>query len=105
MLKLKASCCVALLITAIAFELGSGGRRVFAGTHDDQAGSQATSPAAPQKTTQHSGEEIFAANCSRCHKPPMTIPPQATGTVIMHMRVRARLSRHDEQVLLRYLAP
>jgi hypothetical protein len=44
-------------------------------------------------------------NCSRCHKPPMTISPRITGTVVMHMRVRAKLSRHDEQALLRYLAP
>lgn len=105
MLKLKLSCCIAVLITAIAFELCSGDKQVFAGTHDDQASSQTTSPAAPQKTAQHSGEEIFAANCSRCHKPPMTIPQRATGTIVMHMRVRAKLSRQDEQTLLRYLAP
>jgi hypothetical protein len=106
MFKLKLSCCIAVLIAAMAFELFSGTRQVLAGTHDDQASSQATSPAtAPQKTEQHSGEEIFAANCSRCHKPPMTIPQRATGTVVMHMRVRAKLSRQDEQVLLRYLAP
>jgi mono/diheme cytochrome c family protein len=51
------------------------------------------------------GERVFADNCARCHRPPMTIPPQATGTVIMHMRVRARLSHRQEQDLLRYLAP
>ncbi len=57
-------------------------------------------PAAEQR-----GERVFANNCSRCHRAPMTIPPQATGTVIMHMRVRARLSRQEEKELLHYLAP
>ena len=28
-----------------------------------------------------------------------------TGTIIMHMRTRARLSRKDEQALLKFLAP
>jgi hypothetical protein len=51
------------------------------------------------------GEQIFQANCARCHTPPMTIPQRATGTIIMHMRVRARLSRQDEQLLLKYMAP
>ena len=51
------------------------------------------------------GEAVFQANCSRCHLPPMSIPQRVTGTIIMHMRVRARLSRQDEQLLLKYMAP
>lgn len=56
-------------------------------------------------TTEQRGERVFVNNCARCHRPPMTIPPQATGTVIMHMRVRARLSEQEEKDLLHYLAP
>jgi cytochrome c5 len=55
--------------------------------------------------TQNTGEQIFMRNCSRCHQPPMSISPRITGTIIMHMRVRARLSRKDQQLLLKYLAP
>ena|SRR5579871_4112481 len=51
------------------------------------------------------GEEVFRANCARCHMPPMSLSPRTTGTVVMHMRVRARLSRQDEKLLLKYLAP
>lgn len=54
---------------------------------------------------QPSGERIFMNNCSRCHMPPMSIPPRITGTVIMHMRTRARLSEEDQRLLLKYLAP
>jgi len=53
----------------------------------------------------HAGERVFAANCSRCHAAPMSLSPRITGTVIMHMRTRARLSREDEKLLLRFLAP
>ena len=57
------------------------------------------------RTAQPTGEEVFKANCGRCHVPPMSISPRITGTVIMHMRTRARLSRQDEQLLLKYMAP
>lgn len=53
----------------------------------------------------NSGEKIFAANCARCHQAPMALPPRVTGTILMHMRVRARLSASDEKQLLKYLAP
>jgi hypothetical protein len=56
-------------------------------------------------TQQVTGEQVFQANCARCHTPPMSIPQRATGTIIMHMRMRARLSRQDEQLLLKYMAP
>jgi cytochrome c len=51
------------------------------------------------------GERVFMANCSRCHMPPMTLSPRITGTVIMHMRTRARLSKADQEALLKFLAP
>ena len=72
-----------------------------------------SSPTAPRQDpasqshtmTQPSGEEVFKVNCARCHMPPMSLSPRTTGTVVMHMRVRARLSRQDEKLLLKYLAP
>ena len=35
----------------------------------------------------------------------MSISPRTTGTILMHMRTRARLSRADEQALLKFMAP
>jgi cytochrome c5 len=67
--------------------------------------SHAQSAASPSAATASAGEEVFTANCARCHTPPMTLNPRVTGTVIAHMRVRARLSRKDEKLLLQYLAP
>jgi mono/diheme cytochrome c family protein len=89
---------VALYATLVALSLG------IAATMPPLIAQQPASKPAPLTAAQR-GERVFADNCSRCHRPPMTIPPQATGTVIMHMRVRARLSSRQEQDLLRYLAP
>jgi mono/diheme cytochrome c family protein len=55
--------------------------------------------------TAKEGERLFEINCSRCHMPPMSISPRTTGTILMHMRTRARLSRKDEQALLKFMAP
>jgi cytochrome c5 len=63
-------------------------------------------PAAKKtQTAQPDGDEIFTAHCGRCHGAPMSISQRTTGTVIMHMRVRARLSREDEIKLLKFMAP
>ena len=63
-------------------------------------------PAAKQThTAQPDGDDLFATHCSRCHAAPMSISQRTTGTVIMHMRTRARLSREDEIQLLKFMAP
>lgn len=51
------------------------------------------------------GQRIFAQNCARCHAAPQGFPPSISGTVVRHMRVRASLSAHDEQELLRFFNP
>jgi cytochrome c5 len=51
------------------------------------------------------GERIFQQNCSRCHAAPEGFSPRISGTIVRHMRVRASLSRRDEQELLRFLNP
>src|SRR5581483_3211115 len=54
---------------------------------------------------QSEGERIFAQNCARCHTPPDGFSPRISGTILLHMRVRASLSAHDEQELLRFFNP
>jgi cytochrome c5 len=56
-------------------------------------------------TQQRDGDEVFAQNCSRCHNAPETFSPRIAGTVARHMRVRAGLSKEDEQAILRLLNP
>ena len=63
------------------------------------------SPPAASTAQEDPGERVFMTNCSRCHAAPMSLSPRITGTVLMHMRTRARLSREDQQLLLKFLAP
>jgi cytochrome c5 len=51
------------------------------------------------------GQRVFEQNCSRCHTTPDGFSPRISGTVLRHMRVRASLSQHDEQELLRFMNP
>jgi cytochrome c5 len=62
--------------------------------------------AAPQGSVHgDDGQRLFEQNCSRCHTAPDGFSPRISGTVVRHMRVRASLSQHDEQELLRFLNP
>lgn len=51
------------------------------------------------------GQRIFEQNCSRCHNAPEGFSPNISGTVVRHMRVRASLSKHEEEELLRFFNP
>jgi mono/diheme cytochrome c family protein len=51
------------------------------------------------------GERVFKQNCGRCHNPPQSFPPQISGSILRHMRVRAALSASDEKALLRFMNP
>jgi cytochrome c5 len=54
---------------------------------------------------QNEGERIFQQNCARCHNAPEGFSPRISGTILRHMRVRASLSQHDEEQLLRFFNP
>jgi cytochrome c5 len=76
------------------------------------AASQAARPAKKQtaatpKSHQpvDEGQRIFDQNCSRCHTAPEGFSPRISGTIVHHMRVRASLSQHDQQELLRFFNP
>jgi cytochrome c5 len=76
-----------------------------------QSSAQGT-PSTPKKApseqgTAHpdEGQRVFDQNCSRCHNAPNGFSTRISGTVVRHMRVRAGLSQHDEQELLRFLNP
>ena len=51
------------------------------------------------------GQQVFQRNCSRCHKAPEAVPPSISGTVTLHMRIRAGLSEKDYKRLLAFLNP
>ena len=63
----------------------------------------AVAQASPQQ--EDDGERIFKQNCSRCHNEPEGFSPRISGTIVRHMRVRASLSKHDEEELLHFFNP
>lgn len=50
------------------------------------------------------GQQVFTQNCSRCHKAPEAIRQSISGTVALHMRIRAGLSEQDYKRLLAFLS-
>ena len=57
------------------------------------------------KQQQSRGERVFRQNCARCHEAPQSFPPQISGTILRHMRVRASLSAADEKAVLEFMNP
>lgn len=64
------------------------------------------------KTTQNAttgysdrGQQVFRANCYRCHQEPHGFSSSVSGAIAKHMRVRAGLSNEDYKALLKFLNP
>jgi len=64
-----------------------------------------TSAAKPSSEKEEDGQKVFEQNCSRCHNAPEGFSPRISATIVRHMRVRASLSKEDEQKLLRFFNP
>jgi cytochrome c5 len=91
---------VLVVLTSAALAQGAPRNKTVA---TQNAPASATSQASQQH--QSEGTQIFQQNCSRCHNAPEGFAPNISGTVIHHMRVRASLSKQDEEELLRFLNP
>jgi len=86
------------------------GLPLYSQTANSGSAQTVTSPAASPSHDAHAarqrdGNDVFAANCSRCHNAPESFSPRISGTILRHMRVRANLSKEDEQAVLRFLNP
>ncbi|QMV20017.1 hypothetical protein GOB94_16030 [Granulicella sp. 5B5] len=73
------------------------------------AASTPTGAKAPKHATVHAQEDegarVFTQNCARCHNAPDGFSPRISSTVVRHMRIRASLSKHEEEELLRFFNP
>ena len=70
-----------------------------------QAGKKPAAVTHASQQHQNEGDRIFQQNCSRCHNAPEGFSPRISGTIVRHMRVRASLSQHDAEELLRFFNP
>jgi hypothetical protein len=101
------TCCLALASaqTPAPAQGGAAGDKSKSTQTQPVAGKTAAGKVAAGNAAEDVGERKFQQNCSRCHHAPQELSPRISGTVVMHMRVRASLSDADAQAILRYLAP
>lgn len=95
---------MAVLTRATILGLLLGGLVLIASAQQDSNSGSKQPPAKQGKSTEN-GEALFETHCSRCHVAPDELSPKATRTVLMHMRVRATLTKEEQRALLTYLAP
>jgi mono/diheme cytochrome c family protein len=83
------------------------GATMAAGQTDSpqQRSNNKTSPKTVHAANQDRGQQVFEQNCARCHNAPEGFSSSISGTVAMHMRVRAGLSDADYKALRRFLNP
>jgi cytochrome c5 len=104
MTSLRHACCIA----AFAFTFGAGIAAAQSKPADASAprkDAAKTAPQQPAANTPDPGERAFQANCTRCHYAPEQLSRRISGTILMHMRVRASLSAQDERDIMHFLAP
>lgn len=68
-------------------------------------GARAPSPKTTMSSASNRGQQVFEQNCSRCHNAPEGFSSSISGTIAMHMRVRANLSDADYKALQRFFNP
>jgi cytochrome c5 len=93
---------LALLITAWA--VGASAAIGQTGSAQQQSHSK-TRLKAVHATDQERGQQVFEQNCARCHNAPESVSSKISGSVAMHMRVRAGLSDADYKALRQFLNP
>jgi cytochrome c5 len=94
-----------ILLVAVIIAIGAAVGVQGATTDQPAKPGPSATPSKSHQDQEDRGEAIFMTNCVRCHMPPSSIPPRITGTIVMHMRTRAKLSAADEKALLHFLAP
>lgn len=94
----------ALVLLAIA-ALPQAARKIHPQTGTQAPAHPTTRMSKPVHDSEDEGERIFQQNCSRCHAAPDAFSPRISGTIVRHMRVRASLSQHEEEELLRFFNP
>lgn len=88
--------------------LGAGYSDSQASSNSSSKYTQADSASKRNSTSQPAddrGAKLFETHCGRCHKPPEDLSPGVAPAVLSHMRTRAMLSREDEELILKFLAP
>ena len=60
-----------------------------------------TTKAPPKKAL--TPDQMYKANCTRCHAEIPTMDARRTATIVKHMRVRANLTEQEARAIFEYL--
>lgn len=101
MMKKRIATSLSILLVTATSALAQADKTDTTPTNPPQRAQAKTATAAPQRD----GQRVFEQNCSRCHNAPEGFSSRISGTITRHMRVRAGLSKQDEQAILRFLNP
>lgn len=96
---------VAFAVFAMAQPGGGGSKGVGKTADDPPAAKAAGTTVEPARPVQQEvdGDQAYKVNCMRCHTAPRKFAAREMVTVMRHMRVRANLTKAEEQAILRYL--
>lgn len=101
-----------LFLTLVAFvglavaQPGGGGSKGAGKPADDPPAAKtaaASEEAARPVQQEVDGDQAYKANCTRCHTAPRKFSAREMVTVMRHMRIRANLTKAEEEAILRYL--
>lgn len=93
------------VLLALAMTLPFGVLPLLAQTDQQKPADPHPAKKAAQAPGSDRGQQVFEQNCSRCHNPPEGFSPRISGTIALHMRMRANLSDADYKALLHFLNP
>jgi mono/diheme cytochrome c family protein len=97
---------IMLGLPLIAVTLAVGGSLASGQTDSQPPQSHDKTAAKTVRTAgQDRGQQVFEQNCARCHNAPEGFSSNISGTVAMHMRVRAGLGDADYKALRQFLNP
>lgn len=92
---MKRKLALLILLGLLVFTLGVAAR----------AATQQERPAPRKQTAARAltPDQLYKANCTRCHSELPRVSERASVTVLRHMRVRANLTSAETKAILQYL--
>ena len=89
------------LVLALAFAIA--GESFGQGKQGKPAANSSQTDEQKKIRLKFSPDQVYKANCTRCHSEIPKLDERRTRTIIRHMRVRANLTQDEGQAILEYM--
>ena len=71
--------------------------------NSDAATHSVPKPATAKSKKELTPDQMYKANCTRCHSELPTMDARRTATIVRHMRIRANLTEREAHAIFEYL--